>query len=83
MQANGQKMLGGAIRRFGQTVLYQGSLQAPNVRQNPAYKQAIIRAVRSFLEVNLKIEPVAAPTLSAAKQLAITQYNTPAWTEKF
>lgn len=83
MQANGQKMLGGAIRRFGQTVLYQGSLQAANARQNPAYKQAIIQAVRSFLEVNLKIEPIAAPTLAAAKQLAITQYNTPAWTEKF
>ena len=83
MQANGQKMLGGAIRRFGQTVLYQGSLQAPDARQNPAYKQTIIRAVRSFLNVNLKIEPVCTQVLFAAQELATTQYNTLAWTEKF
>jgi len=83
MQEDGQKMLGGAIRRFGQTVLYQGSLQAPDARKNPAYKQAIIHAVRGFLDVNLKIEAAPAQTLAAAKQLAITQYNTPTWTEKF
>lgn len=83
MQANGQKMLGGAIRRFGNTVLYQGSLQTPQARQNPAYKQAIINAVRGFLEVNLKIEPASISALATARQLARTQYNTDAWMEKF
>ena len=83
IQANGQKMLGGAIRRFGQTVLYQGSLQTPDARQNPAYKQAVINAVRGFLDVNLKIVPVNAQTLCTAKELAISQYDTSVWTEKF
>ena len=83
LQANGQKMLGGALRRFGQTVLYQGSFQTPDARQNPAYKQAIIRAVRGLLDISLKIEQVPRQTLVLAQQLASTQYNTSAWTEKF
>ncbi len=83
LSANGQKMLGGAIRRFGDTILYQGSLQMPDARQNPAYKQAIIRAVRGFWNVNLKIEHVPAQSMQTARQLAAVQYQSVAWTEKF
>lgn len=83
LQANGQKMLGGAIRRFGTTVLYQGSLQVPGARENPVYKHALTQAVRSFLDVNLHIKQVAQKELQAAKLLAKTQYSTLAWTEKF
>ena len=81
--ANGQKMLGGAIRRFGDTVLYQGSLQVPGARENSTYKQAIINAVRSFLNTDLKISPVEERWLIQARQLAQTQYQTTMWTEKF
>ncbi len=81
--ANGQKMLGGAIRRFGNTVLYQGSLQVPGARQNPAYKQAVINGVRSFLNADLKIRAVEETWLREARQLAQTHYQTTAWTEKF
>ncbi|MBR2081694.1 MAG: hypothetical protein IJ876_01590 [Elusimicrobiaceae bacterium] len=80
---NGQKMLGGAIRRFGTTILYQGSLQVPGARHNPAYKQALIQAVRSFLNSDLQIGPARAEWLTQAQQLAKTQYNTLGWTEKF
>ena len=83
LSANGQKMLGGAIRRFGNTVLYQGSLQMPDARQNPAYKQALIRAVRGFWNVDLKIEHVPPSCIQAARQLATAQYQSVAWTEKF
>lgn len=83
LAANGQKMLGGAIRRFGNTVLYQGSLQRPDARQNPAYKQAIIQAVRSFLDIDLQIRHVPESLLATARQSAGAQYQTTAWTEKF
>lgn len=81
--ANGQKMLGGAIRRFGATVLYQGSLQVPGARTNPAYKETVIHGVRSFFNTDLKIQPVPETWLSEARQLAKTQYQTVAWEEKF
>ena len=80
---NGQKMLGGAIRRFGTTVLYQGSLQVPGARGNNAYKQAVINAVRSFWEADLKIAPAEQVWLQEAQRLAQTQYQTKQWTEKF
>ena len=80
---SGQKMLGGAIRRFGTTVLYQGSLQVSGARTNPAYKEAVINGVRGFFKADLKIQPAQETWLSEARQLAKTQYQTIAWTEKF
>ncbi|MBR4683073.1 MAG: hypothetical protein IKP06_07255 [Elusimicrobiaceae bacterium] len=83
LAADGQKMLGGAIRRFGQTVLYQGSLQQPGARTNPLFKRAVIEGVRQFLAVDLHPMACAPEDLTAAKELARTQYNTFGWTEKF
>ncbi|MBR4355923.1 MAG: hypothetical protein IKP96_05105 [Elusimicrobiaceae bacterium] len=80
---SGQKMLGGAIRRLGTTVLYQGSLQLPAARQHPVLKRAIINAVREFLAIDLRPVSCDETLLAQAKQLAVTQYNTLAWTEKF
>ena len=79
----GQKMLGGAIRRFGTTVLYQGSLQLPGARESSACKQAVIEGTREFLGTDLHAQAVGKTELSAARALAVTQYNTPAWTGKF
>jgi len=81
--ANGQKMLGGAIRRFGTTVLYQGSLQVPGARTNHTYKQTLINGVCSFFNTDLKIAPAPQTWLCQARQLAKEQYQTIAWTEKF
>ena len=80
---NGQKMLGGAIRRFGETVLYQGSLQLAAARQNPALKRAIIDGVRDFFAVDLRPVSCGAARLAAARQLAAAQYADMRWTEKF
>lgn len=83
LAADGQKMLGGAIRRFGSTVLYQGSLQQPGARTNPLFKHAVIEGVRQFLAVDLRPASCPADEVAAARQLARVQYDTPAWTEKF
>ncbi len=80
---NGQKMLGGAIRRFGSSVLYQGSLQRPGARTSPLFKRAVIEGVRQFLAVDLHPASCTPEELQAAQELAATQYHTPAWTEKF
>ncbi|MCQ2410531.1 MAG: hypothetical protein MJ053_03265 [Elusimicrobiaceae bacterium] len=80
---NGQKILGGAIRRFGTSVLYQGSLQRPGARTNPLLKRAVIEGVRQFLAIDLHPVCCAPEELQAAKALASLQYNTLAWTEKF
>lgn len=83
LSANGQKMLGGAIRRFGNTVLYQGSLQLPLARTNPHYKRAIVEAARSFLAVDLCPIACEDELLNQARELAKKQYQTNEWMEKF
>ena len=80
---NGQKMLGGAIRRFGPTVLYQGSLQQPGARTSPLFKHAVIEGVRQFLTDDLRPCACTVADLAAARQLARSQYDTPSWMEKF
>lgn len=79
----GEKILGGALRRFGTTVLYQGSLQLPSARTNPHYKKAVIDGVRSFLAVDFAPRSITPEALEAARALAQTCYQTKAWREKF
>ncbi|MBO7191346.1 MAG: hypothetical protein J6V32_04530 [Elusimicrobiaceae bacterium] len=80
---DGQKILGGAIRRFGNTVLYQGSLQLPGARTKPALKRAVIEGVRAFLAVDLHPSACGADRLARVRQLAAEKYAASAWTEKF
>jgi lipoate-protein ligase A len=80
---SGHKVLGGAIRRFGQTILYQGSLQLPNARTSVSCKQALIEAVRYFTGQTLFARRAENSLLEQAKTLATTQYRTSEWTEKF
>ena len=78
-----QKILGGALRRFGRQVLYQGSLQCAQARENPLFAQAVAAGLAEALQTPWEETAVPAAVLTAARQLAHTQYATPAWNEKF
>ncbi|MBR4592644.1 MAG: hypothetical protein IKO35_05490 [Elusimicrobiaceae bacterium] len=83
LATDGQKMLGGAIRRFGSLVLYQGSLQLPQARENPVLKRSVIEAVRIFLSTDFTPLACDSSVLQAARELATTQYQNLDWVEKF
>ena len=83
LNASGEKILGGALRRFGSTVLYQGSLQLPGARENSVYKTALIETTRQFFAQDLCPARVSLPVLEQARALAVNQYQTAAWEEKF
>ena len=83
LNQRGEKILGGALRRFGTTLLYQGSLQVSGARENPRYKAALIAAVRQFFAQDLTPAAAEKSWILKARQLAQTQYQTPAWEEKF
>lgn len=80
---NGEKILGGALRRFGSAVLYQGSLQTPGARTNPVYKNAVIAAVRNYFAADLRPQGADGELLERARRLARERYASAAWTEKF
>lgn len=83
LNQSGEKILGGALRRFGTMLLYQGSLQTPGARENPHYKTALIEATRQFFAQDLSPAAVTQSCLEQARRLAYTQYQTAAWEEKF
>jgi lipoate-protein ligase A len=80
---NGKKVLGGALRKLGDYMLYQASFQAPDARPNAAaHRNAIIKALGG--EFGLKWESAAlAPEISEkAAALAAAKYRTAQWNER-
>ena len=77
------KILGGAIRRYGETVLYQGSLQLPDARPRAAeLEAAIARALAA--EWHLRWERVPAPdAVRAAAAEGEAEYRSAAWLRRF
>lgn len=81
--AEGKKILGGAIRRFGKTALYQGSLQYPGARENPAFRRAVKNAVQEMLGACFVPTVLDRQRLASARKLAEEQYRTDGWNHKF
>ena len=73
------KILGGAIRRMGSTVLYQGSLQLPDARRRaPELETAISRTLAA--EWGLRWEHgEPAPAVTAAAATLDTKYHSAEW----
>ena len=80
---NGKKVLGGALRKFGDHMLYQASFQAPDARENgPMHKNAVIKALGG--EFGLEWEAVAMPDAAGKKaaEIAAAKYRAAAWNER-
>ncbi len=77
--ADGRKILGGAIRRHGETVLYQGSLQLPGARQRAAeLEAAIARRLASEWDAAWERRETDAAWLAAAEALS-ARFRSPEW----
>ncbi len=75
----GNKILGGAIRRYGGTVLYQGSLQLPGAREHaPIFEQAIRNGLSLHWNIAWQSVDIPADVLAAAEALTET-YRSAAW----
>ncbi len=81
--ADGEKILGGAIRRRGETVLYQGSLQLPGARRRaPALEAAIAAALAAEWGLRWQRREPAAAVQAAAAALA-AKFRSPEWLRRF
>jgi hypothetical protein len=67
MAESGKKILGGAIRRYAGTVLYQGSLQLPGVRERaPIFEQAIRNGLSLHWSLEWQSVDIPADVLATA-----------------
>ena len=80
---NGKKVLGGALRKFGDHMLYQASFQAPDARSNAGtHRNAVIKALGG--EYGLEWESAALPKAAENRLegLASEKYRSAAWNER-
>ncbi len=80
--AGGRKILGGAIRRMGDTVLYQGSLQFPDARQQAPGLERIIQA-QIGAEWGIQWTSAAlSPAVQAQAEAFIPKYRSSDWIQR-
>lgn len=80
---NGKKVLGGALRKLGDYMLYQASFQAPDARPNaPAHRNAIIAALAGEFGLTWDSAALAPQISEKAAQLAANKYRTAEWNER-
>lgn len=80
---NGKKVLGGALRKLGDYMLYQASFQAPDARSAAKrHKNAIIKALGE--EFGLKWESAAIPpeALERTRRVAREKYRADGWNRR-
>ena len=80
---NGTKVLGGALRKFGDHMLYQASFQAPDARTNAAlHRNAVIKALGGEFGLEWEVAEMAEDTRAKTGAIAETKYRTPEWNER-
>ncbi|ACC98896.1 Biotin/lipoate A/B protein ligase [Elusimicrobium minutum Pei191] len=83
LNSEGNKILGGAIRRWDNIVLYQGSLQTATARANKNYIHALKNAVADYWNVNLKQFSHGSVFIKKAQEEAVSKYTAEEWIRKF
>lgn len=77
---NGTKVLGGALRKFGSRMLYQGSFQAPKARERKNFHQMVIsNALAEAFNIKWEVKNFTSHMTNAAEKLAKEKYSTQAW----
>jgi len=80
---NGKKVLGGALRKLGDYMLYQASFQAPDARSNAAtHRNAIIAALGGEFGLTWESAALAPQISEKAAELAENKYRTAQWNER-
>jgi lipoate-protein ligase A len=80
---NGKKVLGGALRKLGDYMLYQASFQAPDARAKAAlHRNAIIKALGKEFSLEWETAGIPEAALNRAAELAAGKYRTPQWNER-
>ena len=80
---NGEKVLGGALRKFGDYMLYQASFQAPDARQNERlHRNAVIKALGGEFGLEWEAAGISPETLARTEAITAEKYRTAAWNER-
>jgi lipoate-protein ligase A len=83
LAADGAKVLGGAIRRFGDAILYQGSLQIGGARFSGDCKKILQKAILKYFDAGYGAKRAENALLNEIYALAQNKYQTSEWIEKF
>jgi lipoate-protein ligase A len=80
---NGKKVLGGALRKFGDHMLYQASFQAPDARDNADFHRSVITgALGTEFGLSWRAGGFSARETAKAKALALSKYGSSEWNER-
>ncbi len=80
---NGKKVLGGALRKFGDHMLYQASFQAPDARTNAkTHRNAVIKALGGEYGLAWEAAAMPEPARQKALEIAAAKYRAASWNER-
>ena len=77
---NGKKVLGGALRKFGDHMLYQASFQAPDARTNVDFhKKVISSALGDEFGLSWRADDLSDRETDKVRALSLSKYRSADW----